>query len=52
MLENAHGYTQTLTEIIVGTDLERYIFNLYRIGFVALREESYSHIKLTMSTEQ
>ena len=37
-LENAHRYTQAHTEVIVGTDLQRYMFNLCHIGFVALFE--------------
>ena len=37
-LENAYRHTQAHTEVIVGTDLQRYIFNLCRIGFVVLRE--------------
>ena len=37
-LENAHRYTQAHTEVIVGTDLQRYMFNLCRIGLVALFE--------------
>ena len=41
-LENAHRYTQVHFEVIVGIDLQKYIFNLCRIGFVALREEDHS----------